>query len=1147
MLYNQARQGGLIEGKKAVDIFKLANVSQTILREIWNLSSVHKTPHLAKDEFFIFMRYLALAQQGYSVTIESMRMNNQKVDGPRFQGIQMPPPLLQKKESFNPFEDGDNGDDEGFEDFQEAKSTNSSKVTSQTSQSNKIPTSHLITNQAQNMHQLQNPSQNITSQSTTQSVGIMDLLDLNFKSAVFSMGNNTMVSQPPLQQQLTTQITQNQFMNNNFQSTSTQNQNYQPITSNLLDLLDITPPPIIQEIEQPKLHEDLIFEQMKNIKFQPQQKTVPSNIIKQDFQEQKSDDEDGWDNFQDSNKEHEKATSLIEGIQVPKLNQNSESLNPKNRIDLIRDAFADILDEKISESTLQFNKEQISQQPKQTTQQTHSTQLITDFQSNNLKINELNLIQNDEVDEGFDEFEQAEPQISITLVNSKIQKQDDGLLKIDDELLGIEDTPPTIAQKIQQPAFINDLLSLYSAPSPAVTQTQSQIPNQNLLTVFPQPTKSKNIFQNNDNSVRFEEGEVLKFDNKNEEDEENFDEFQGAEGQVSSIPDISDSRQDSNIFSNSRQDIDNENSFTENSQDYGDQKNKDGKFKPDSNWLQQLAQQTNNEINNDFHQNNNNQFDQEPKISEENDDDEGFGDWTDSNQNNQNAQDDNRRDNQNQIQMVNQNITNNNILELDDDDDSGNKSNKHDELQVEVIEVQEEPPKPKIELNENNLLSGFMMEFGKSLVNKHAPELQQQAEKQKQLKDQLNDLDFQVEKKATDQHTKIKTTLFNYENKYEMKESILSRINKYYLGNSQSESSIDYQNMSDQQIDALLNDQSQLNTLQSYLIKQLEQSEQEVKSKFSNHLQIIAKMDRKNKKKIKAATDEDFELAAKYRNQYNQLKNQLLQVKNIREMLNHKPILTEKQLFELVVNCDEKFHFSQNLFKNHCSKKLEKSDICIYLMQVYNQQISYSYSTYLTQINKGMSKLKQETDEIISAIKIELNQIQRVVDQVEGLQDQNENDSISELTENTRFIRFFKGILVFRRIVRMQRFKLVVAEMQEDDDYLMDIEALKQDSQILEEDLNQKISSLSSLNQTLKRILETDMRYELSKVKDLNELLKSMKDKELRLSQISDNTCNLCCHSFEILNLDDNFIYNSKHYHPFCINFWLNKVTNKTL
>jgi protein-arginine kinase activator protein McsA len=32
-------------------------------------------------------------------------------------------------------------------------------------------------------------------------------------------------------------------------------------------------------------------------------------------------------------------------------------------------------------------------------------------------------------------------------------------------------------------------------------------------------------------------------------------------------------------------------------------------------------------------------------------------------------------------------------------------------------------------------------------------------------------------------------------------------------------------------------------------------------------------MERKNQKKAKAAADEDFELAAKYRNKYNQLKS----------------------------------------------------------------------------------------------------------------------------------------------------------------------------------------------------------------------------------------------------------------------------------
>jgi len=42
------------------------------------------------------------------------------------------------------------------------------------------------------------------------------------------------------------------------------------------------------------------------------------------------------------------------------------------------------------------------------------------------------------------------------------------------------------------------------------------------------------------------------------------------------------------------------------------------------------------------------------------------------------------------------------------------------------------------------------------------------------------------------------------------------------------------------------------------------------------HIATLDKMERKNAKKTKAAVDEDFELAAKYRNKYNQLKIKLL-------------------------------------------------------------------------------------------------------------------------------------------------------------------------------------------------------------------------------------------------------------------------------
>jgi hypothetical protein len=54
--------------------------------------------------------------------------------------------------------------------------------------------------------------------------------------------------------------------------------------------------------------------------------------------------------------------------------------------------------------------------------------------------------------------------------------------------------------------------------------------------------------------------------------------------------------------------------------------------------------------------------------------------------------------------------------------------------------------------------------------------------------------------------------------------------------------------------------------LKLYLISTVELSENYLNTKINAHFDILDKMDRKNKKKTEAAVNEDFELAAKYRN-----------------------------------------------------------------------------------------------------------------------------------------------------------------------------------------------------------------------------------------------------------------------------------------
>ena len=71
-------------------------------------------------------------------------------------------------------------------------------------------------------------------------------------------------------------------------------------------------------------------------------------------------------------------------------------------------------------------------------------------------------------------------------------------------------------------------------------------------------------------------------------------------------------------------------------------------------------------------------------------------------------------------------------------------------------------------------------------------------------------------------------------------------------------------------------------------------------------------MERKNTKKTKAAADEDFELAAKYRNQYNQLKSKLLQFNEVQAMIDLKPQMTLRQLLEVLIELED-LKFSKNL------------------------------------------------------------------------------------------------------------------------------------------------------------------------------------------------------------------------------------------
>lgn len=68
-----------------------------------------------------------------------------------------------------------------------------------------------------------------------------------------------------------------------------------------------------------------------------------------------------------------------------------------------------------------------------------------------------------------------------------------------------------------------------------------------------------------------------------------------------------------------------------------------------------------------------------------------------------------------------------------------------------------------------------------------------------------------------------------------------------------------------------------------------------------------------NKKKVEAVDSEDFELAAKYKHQANELRNKLLTTQKVSELMRNRPALTLRELLDLMLEVDTNLHFVANL------------------------------------------------------------------------------------------------------------------------------------------------------------------------------------------------------------------------------------------
>ena len=79
-----------------------------------------------------------------------------------------------------------------------------------------------------------------------------------------------------------------------------------------------------------------------------------------------------------------------------------------------------------------------------------------------------------------------------------------------------------------------------------------------------------------------------------------------------------------------------------------------------------------------------------------------------------------------------------------------------------------------------------------------------------------------------------------------------------------------------------------------------------------------------NKMKVEAVDNEDFELAAKYKHQANELKNKLLTSQKVLELIWNRPALTLRELIDLMLEVDTNLHFVANLLDLEATQLYDK-------------------------------------------------------------------------------------------------------------------------------------------------------------------------------------------------------------------------------
>lgn len=317
------------------------------------------------------------------------------------------------------------------------------------------------------------------------------------------------------------------------------------------------------------------------------------------------------------------------------------------------------------------------------------------------------------------------------------------------------------------------------------------------------------------------------------------------------------------------------------------------------------------------------------------------------------------------------------------------------------------------------------------------------------------------------------------------------------------------------------------------------------------HVDVLDEMKTALAEKKKAASEEKYELAMKYRDEINQLKEDMLSESDVVELFEHnhtsKQLTLKNMLNQVLYRVDDS---TAKYFIDKTLEKYDKIDSRDFDKKIECKRDAMIEALILLKVSKvGLEKYTKNCEELVPFLLKEISENLTILNEMKT----QEEDVIDALKEEEKFTTFLKGIKALFQIMSNLHKSVELLDMI-DTEFAMDIEVFCQE-------LQQGLET----SQKILKLLDEDLgiSYRLMQpLKMENKILYDESVIEEGFSSIQrdkyNNMCSLCAtfvsngdekdREKEELHLPERrLVFNNSSeeqqtYHNYCINLWINKI-----